>query len=1192
VLCANCGAANRPSSKFCSECGSVLSTRCPKCASPVRPEAKFCDECGTQLGIGLAPSARLSPTVASAWRDDNGTIAERRLVSVLFADLVGFTPLSEQRDAEEVRDLLTRYFDACRAVVTRYGGVIEKFIGDAVMAVWGAPVAYEDDAERAVRAALDLVGAVAGLGIEIDEPALQVRAGVLTGEAAVTLGAEAQGMVAGSLVNTASRIQSEAAPGTVLVGEATRTASEAAIVYEEIGERRLKGVSEPVPLWRALRVVALRGGAEKSEGLEAPFIGRDRELRLMKDLFHAGAEERKAHLVSVVGIAGIGKSRLCWEFFKYIDGIADVVYTHRGRCLAYGEGVTYWALAEMVRSRAGISEAEDTAVALQKLDEALSEFLPDADERRWVQPRLAHLLALEEHATQERDELFSAWRLFFERLADREPTALVFEDMQWADTSLLEFIESMLEWSRNHALFVVTVARPELVERHQSWGAGRRNFTSVFLEPLAPTAMEQLLDGLVPGLPDELREQILHRAEGVPLYAVETVRMLLDRGVLERAGSVYRLTGPVEDLDVPQSLHAVIAARLNGLAPEARRVLQDAAVLGKTFTVTSLAAVSGVPTEQLLALLTGLVRKEILSLQADPRSPERGQYGFLQDLVKRVAYETLSKRDRKLKHLAVAAWFETAWGGEEGDVIEVIASHYLEAYNLAPHDPDAETVRDRSAGVLAQAGERAASLAANAEAERYFHQAAQLVGNPVREAELRDRAGIVAWRSGRTEVAVEHFGRAIALYDNADDRRASARVSARVAEVEAMRGQLDQAIQRLRDAFAVLAEGVHDGDLADVALDLGFRLLNNKGNDDDAEAYLATALDISESLGLPAVTSRALNYRGVTAAHRGHPEEALALLTHSLKIALESDATRSTLSAYNNLADVLSRHDRHREALVLQRACVALRHKLGDRVMGRFATAELAYILVQIGEWDEAATLLASFGEIQSDTATYELLSLLSSAELYVHRGELPLLQHLLTVFDRLATSDDRQEWGSYVAARAGWYRATGRYEECLADAESVLTIIARDDSMTQQDAKASFHEAVEAAFALGNLAKVDELLAFVDASPPGLRSPSMQAHAARFRARLAHLRGDEAAVEPLFLRATEALRELGLPFRLAVTQLEHAEWLASQEREAESTPLRAAALATFTRLGAHPWVTRAAAPSDAPRPAAAAPLP
>jgi class 3 adenylate cyclase len=343
MICASCGTLNATGAKFCAECGEPLAQACPTCGSDVAAGAKFCSECGASLVVRAEPRARDAPQPQ----------AERRLVSVLFADLVGFTSASEERDAEDTRELLTRYFDASRQIVERYGGVVEKFIGDAVMAVWGAPVANEDDAERAVRAALELVAAIPAL-----DPALQARAGVLTGEAAVTLGAEGQGMVAGDLVNTASRIQSAAEPGTVLAGETTRRAAEAAIAFETAGAHELKGKAEPTPLWRALRVVAARGGEGRSTGLEAPFVGRERELRLAKDVFHATAEEGHSHLLSVVGVAGIGKSRLAWEFEKYVDGLVGQAWWHRGRCLAYGEGVAYWALAEMIRMRARITEDE------------------------------------------------------------------------------------------------------------------------------------------------------------------------------------------------------------------------------------------------------------------------------------------------------------------------------------------------------------------------------------------------------------------------------------------------------------------------------------------------------------------------------------------------------------------------------------------------------------------------------------------------------------------------------------------------------------------------------------------------------------------------------------------------------------------------------------------------------------------
>ena len=317
-------------------------------------------------------------------------VAELRLVTVLFADLVGFTTLAEGRDPEQIRDLLGRYFEIARDVVERYGGTIEKFIGDAVMAVWGAPIARENDAERAVRAALDLLAVIPQLGAGI-----AARAGLLTGEAAVTIGALGQGMVAGDLVNTASRLQAAAAPGTVLVGEATMHAAAAAIAFAPAGEQLLRGKSAPVPAWVAKRVVAEVGGRNRAEGLEAPFVGRDDELQMLKDLFHSTSRDRRPRLVSVVGSAGIGKSRLAWEFNKYMDGLVEEVWWHSGRSPAYGEGIPLWALGEMVRSRCGLLETDDEATTRAKVAGTLARFVPEEADRRWIEPALLALLGSE-----------------------------------------------------------------------------------------------------------------------------------------------------------------------------------------------------------------------------------------------------------------------------------------------------------------------------------------------------------------------------------------------------------------------------------------------------------------------------------------------------------------------------------------------------------------------------------------------------------------------------------------------------------------------------------------------------------------------------------------------------------------------------------------------------------------------------
>ncbi len=1168
MICSSCGSDNEPDRKFCGECGNQLARLCDTCGGANAPHAKFCGECGSPLsavGDGLIP--RPEP------------VAERRLVSVLFVDLVGFTTVSESRDAEEVRELLSHYFETARQLVERYGGTVEKFIGDAVMAVWGAPSANEDDAERAVRAALDLVVAVSALGQEVQARDLRARAGVLTGETAVTLAAEGQGMVAGDLVNTASRIQSAAAPGTVLVGEATRRATEAAIAYEDAGSHELKGKSQAIRLWRARTVTAGRGGALKSHGLEPPFVGRERELRLVKDLYHAAADGRSAHLVSVTGLAGIGKSRLAWEFFKYIDGLADDVLWHHGRCLAYGEGVTYGALADMVRMRAQINEGDEPATARAKLRAAIESALPDGEERDWIEVRLAHLLGLEDRAAPDGQDLFAAWRLFLERLAEADPVVLVFEDMQWADASLLEFIEHLLTWSRSHSIFVVTLARPELAERHPGWNSRQRRSTSLTLEPLAPQAMHELLGGLVPGLPSELKTRILARAEGVPLYAVETVRMLLDRDLLSLSGNAYLPTRPIAALAIPETLHALVAARLDGLPAEERRLVQDAAVLGKTFTERALGALDGQPAAELHRLLERLVRKEVFSLQIDPRSPAHGQYEFLQDLLRQVAYETLARPERKARHLGAAAYLERAWHAGEQEVVEVLAAHYVEAYRTDSAAADAAAIKASARAMLARAGERAASLAGSEDAQRYFEQAAAFAGEPLLEASLLERAGAMAWAAGRAQSARDHFERAMRSFVADGQTHAAARISARLAEITWAEGHIEDAVEQMERSFAVLSTDEPDEDLAGLAAELG-RLLVFTGQADAAAERIERALEIAEALGLPAVLSQALNTKGglILAMAKGRPQEGGALLRESLRVALQGDANAAALRAYYNLSNHSCYLERHAEAFAYGRDGLALARRLGDRNWEWSLLAGIVSAHFMMGDWDDALAKARVVPHLEDFAATrfaaVELL--LTLPQIHTARGDVTEARSVLDAFAIFDASADVQEHSAFHAARANVLRAEGAFADALASARKALEgrpFLGGSHS----NIKLGFAEACEGAFALGDLKALEELLDTADALPVGESTPFVRAHVARFRARADLAGGRAPGAEPPFKLAADAFRESELPFGLAVTQLEHAEWLRAGGGADEADALLAESRATFERLAAKPWLERVA---------------
>jgi class 3 adenylate cyclase/predicted ATPase len=944
VHCGACGAENAPGNRFCNRCGTALATLCGVCGQPNPPDAGFCGSCGNAVGAQPATADAPAPTAATQAAASG---AERRLVTVLFTDLVGFTTLAEDRDPEAVRELLTRYFDSATEIINLHGGTIEKFIGDAVMAVWGTPVAHEDDAERAVRAALELVSHVATLN-----PELRARAGVLTGEAAVTLGATNQGMVAGDLVNTAARLQGVADAGTVLVGETTRHAAESAIVFEPIGDHSLKGKTSPVPAWQALRVVAQRGGHGRADTLEPPFVGREEELRQLKEVLHAVGRERKPRLVSITGPGGIGKSRLVWELEKYIDGVAEKIWWHRGRSPSYGEGITFWALGEMVRRRAKLSEDDDEATTRQRIAATLEEHVADASERERIGAALLTLLGVEEAPPGGRDALFPAWRLFFERIAERGTTVLVFEDLQWADTGLLDFIDHVLDWSRGLPIMVVTLARPELFDRRPDWGAGRRQLTALALEPLADDEIRQLLEGLVPGLPTDALAAIVGRAEGIPLYAVETVRGLLADGRIERRDEVYVPTGDLSQLRVPESLRSLIASRLDALEPADRQLLQDASVLGQVFSAESLTSTTGIEPAELATRLRDLVRRELLDIERDAASPEVGQYKFVQSLIREVAYGTLARRDRRSRHLAVARHYE-AVGDDE--LAGALAGHYVAAHEASEAGAEADAIATQARLALSAAADRAAALGSPEQAVRYLEQSVALSMDPAEKAGLLVRAASAA--AAAAVDAVPFATAAVDTYSDLGERASVARARVLLGRIHLGASEMGRAAEVLEDAIRE-ARSVEAPEVLAAALANLARAHMRSGAPERAIEAAEEALPIAERLNLDEVAAEAFINKGASLNVLGRRREGSALLRAALEIIQRIGARAMEMRARNNLASAMSDDDPAGSNRVGVEA-LALARQLGDRGMYNWLLGNASLGAFAEGrEWDKYMNLL------------------------------------------------------------------------------------------------------------------------------------------------------------------------------------------------------------------------------------------
>ncbi len=1180
--CDTCGAQSPRTSRYCGACGSALGVRCPACNAAVGPEERFCGACGAQVAPrapGPPPVVAGQPLVAggeeSAARRAGAPaappVAERRQVSIVFVDLVAFTALAAERDPEEVRDLLDRYFETCRALIARYGGTVEKFIGDAVMAVWGAPVAHEDDAERATRAALDLVAAVTGLGVELGLDGLAARGGIVTGEAAVTVGAVGQGIVAGDVVNTASRLQGAAGPGAVLVDEATYRIVRGSITFRPAGPQVLRGKPEPVSAWEARQVVALRGGRGRSTGLEGPLVGRDSALATAKGLLDAVREERTTRLLSIFGQAGVGKSRIVWELEKYVDGIVEQIWWHEAGTPAYGEGLAFWALAEMVRARAGIGAGVAPDAARRRLATCLARFVPDASERRWIAPFLAALVGLGPVPDGEREEQFAAWRTFFQRIAGKGTTVLVFDDLHWADSGLLDFVDDLVAHSPDHRLFVVTLARPELLERRPGWGLGRRGYVGMNLVPLSRAAMAELLVRLAPGLSADLTSRILDRAAGIPLYAAEFLRMLVDRGALEPAADGYEVRGALDRLAVPESLHALVAARLDGLDPDDRALLRDAAVLGDAFRPEALAAVAGTTADAIEPGLRRLVGRQLLAPAQDDRTRDTDRLRFVEWLVREVAYVTLALRDRRSRHLAAAGYYESL---DDPEASGAIASHVLAAYRSGPRGMGDPALADRAVAALCTAAERASSLHAPDTALPFLEEALGVATDPQQVAGIREQAASAAQALARLEMAEAYARSALDWYRERGDRAAMARTATRLGSIQVARYDA-AAIDTMRAVVDELrgepgGAPAPEEEAAVVALLAGLaRACVVNGRMAEAIAWADRALGGAERLRLVSLTADALAAKGAALLEERRTTEGVALLRAALTVAEDNGLVVSALRARSSLAVGLLADD-PRAAFVMADTGLAVARRLGFRDAAIRLASNWAEAAIEVGEWDAAIDVLAELDDERlpiTDRVDFGGIVALVLA----WRGDPAAAARFQALASLIPPSGEELAAATLCYRRSLASLALGRPAAALLDAEAALAMGAVFGGGTA--AREAGVVVARAALWSGDTDRLARAIG--DLRGSGIRGRWMEAVIWTLEAGLGARRGEMETAAKKYAEASAAWRRLDLPLQLALCRLEAALNLPAGSDEAAVA--RDDARATFERLGARSFLERLA---------------
>jgi predicted ATPase/class 3 adenylate cyclase len=1125
---------------------------CPNCGKENPEGFRFCGFCTAPL--------EATPEVASE---------ERKVISILFVDLVGFTARSHGADPEDVRAALIPYHSLLKREIEIYGGSVEKFIGDAVMAVFGAPVAHEDDAERAVRAALRIIDAIAELN-ERSTLDLSVRAAVNTGEGLIDLSAPAQegvSMVTGDVVNTASRLQNIAPVNGVVVGEITYRSTKDAIDYEELEPVTVKGKPDPVSVWRALSARS-RFGVDANVAFKTPFIGREFELTTLKMAYARAIRESSLQLATIIGEPGVGKSRLLAEFSSFIDNEQDLIFWRQGRSLPYGEGITFWALGEVVKAHAGILESDSADEAAQKLRSAISIAVKEPSEQPWFFSRLAPLVGIDVAGdSPQKEESFTVWRRFLEAIAERGPLVVAFEDLHWADPSLLDFIEHLADWVKGVPMFIVCIARPELYDRHPNWGGGKRNITVVSLAPLNDSETAQLISSLLSQavLPAEVHSTLLERAGGNPLYAEEFVRMLSDRGILTQKGRILALAEGAQ-IPVPDSVQALIAARLDTLSPERKSLLQDASVAGKVFWSGAIAALGGKDADQVQRGLRELGDKELVRPSRTSSMEGESEYSFWHALIRDVSYSQIPRAARAQKHQAMAAWIESS-AERLDDYAEVLAYHYSTALELA-RALGTQNVKDLSAAAhrsLVAAGERALNLDAT-NALSLYRQALELLDrDEPRTPRTLLGAGLACTFLGLFLEAVSYLEQAIAGLSLQHDLSGEQLALEHLAMVLRMEGRPDEARLLAKRAVELLEQQGPAEELSRAYRTLGaFEWISNQTLE-GALISANKAIDVAETCQSQAALAKALDLRGMVRCDMGDLA-GIEDLRKAVALGESSGDPDAEIQTCNNFADMMWLTEGPAQGLQLSEKTQSIARAYGHLHDATWAKLGSLFIVYELGNWDRVsldAREIAAWGQ-EHGASLITANARIFDALIRFHRGDLTGARALQEIFvPTLREADDLEGLAPGLALSALIHAALG--ENALAHS--------RIEEYEAKTGRALYYRArylqivLRAVVVIGDTDRIGRLLCEDDQVPyPHDRHCLVTARAIH-----AEAIGKRDVALNLYTEAAQRWSQYGFAFEQGQALLGAGRCLIAMGRRGDATPNLRKASDIFQTLGARP---------------------